>query len=162
MRSAIARLAIARPAVARAAVATAAVARAAVKVPPSLRPLRVMMGGHALTRQYAIYHYTNSEAGKSIETTGMLRPGSRSGHQGVGLYFTTMARGAFGDEEIKMAVRHPKISDEAISHTIKMDTDDLDRLKIRWISKGNIIFIPCVEPLNIKMISTHKKTTKEE
>lgn len=118
-----------------------------------LRPLRIFPGAHAQTRTYMIHHYTTPLAAKAIKQSGKLYPGS--GNRGTGIYATTMHRNAgFTAEEVKIAVRHPKIPDENIAAVITLDTVVLDKLGIEYRQYGNMVVILTDKELDISTIAT--------
>jgi hypothetical protein len=122
------------------------------RMPDFLRPLRIFPGDHVQAREYRVNHFTSEEAAASIKESGQLRPGA--GNLGVGVYVTTMGpETGHSLEEVKLAVRNPKLPDDRVSHIVTFDTDDLDQQGIKYEKRGTTVVIKTDKPLDIKSLN---------
>ena len=119
------------------------------------RPLRVFPGDHIQRREIRIFHFTDVEAAASIKKTGQIWPGA--GQRGVGVYLTIMHPDlGFSKDELKLAIRSTNLPDAKIAMIVEIDTDDLDRLGLKYLKIGNTIFIKTDEPINIKSFAKYE------
>lgn len=112
-------------------------------------------------RAYRVWHYTNPENMRSIQSSDELQNGD--GHHGSGVYFTKMQPGYHSNSEIKTAVRNPKIPHSAIAKWLSIDTDDLTKQGVSFDEKrmGAVVARP-KKPLKLSSLNARFGDTPDD